>query len=104
MTEAALSQVFAALADPTRREILRTLRRGRAPVHELAARFAISRPAVSKHLAVLRASGLVREMRAGRENVYELERARLSAAHGWLSAFWRDRLARLKALAEDDDE
>lgn len=102
MQEAVLDRAFAALSDPTRRGLLLTLQRADAPVHELAAQFAISRPAVSKHLAVLRAAGLVREQRRGRENVYALERAALEAARGWLTDFWRGRLGALKNLAEGE--
>jgi DNA-binding transcriptional ArsR family regulator len=102
--QAALDRVFAALGDPTRRAILASLQQhGRAPVHALAAQFAISRPAVSKHLKVLRGAGLVREARRGRENVYALQRDALGEAHGWLSAFWRSRLQALKSLAEEQE-
>lgn len=95
-----LDSVFGALADPTRRAILASLQRNEAPVHVLASDFAMSRPGVSKHLAVLRSAGLVRETRRGRENFYALERAALQDARTWLSAFWRGRLAALKELAE----
>ena len=104
MQTVALDHVFGALADPTRRAILASLRGAEAPVHALAADFAISRPAVSKHLAVLRAAGLVRESRRGRENIYALERAALEDARMWLGEFWRGRMNALKRLAEDSDE
>lgn len=104
MQTAELDFVFGALADPTRRAILASLRAAEAPVHVLAADFDISRPAVSKHLAVLRAAGLVREARRGRENFYALERDALDDARAWLSAFWRGRLSALKQMAETDDE
>lgn len=104
MQVAHLDHVFGALADPTRRAILAALREAEAPVHVLAADFEISRPAVSKHLAVLRDAGLVRERREGRENIYALDRAALADARAWLTAFWRGRLSALKALAEEDDE
>jgi len=94
--------MFGALADPTRRAILVSLRESESPVHALAADFAISRPAVSKHLAVLRDAGLVREIRRGRENVYFLERAALNNARKWLSEFWRGRLDALRRMAEDE--
>ncbi len=97
-----LDAVFAALADPTRREILASLQRDNAPVHALARHFAISRPAVSKHLAVLRTAGLVREQRRGRENIYTLDIRALEQARTWLGAFWRGKLGALKRLAEDD--
>lgn len=103
MAAIALDHVFGALADPTRRAILAALRESEAPVHELAADFAISRPAVSKHLAVLRTAGLVRETRRGRENIYTLDRAALEDARAWLSEFWRGRLSALKQMAEDQN-
>lgn len=99
-----LDLVFGALSDPTRRAILANLQCESAPVHVLASEFAISRPAVSKHLAVLLAAGLVSEARQGRENHYALERETLEAARIWLAAFWRQRLGALKALAEGEDE
>ena len=98
-----LNTLFGALADPTRREILMTLQRGETPVHELAGQFAMSRPAVSKHLAVLRDAGLVREQRRGRENLYALQRDALEEARAWLALFWRGKLGALKHLAESED-
>ncbi len=73
-------------------------------MHQLAADFEISRPAVSKHLAVLRVAGLVTETRSGRENIYALEREPLDEARQWLASFWRGRLSALKQLAESEDE
>jgi DNA-binding transcriptional ArsR family regulator len=104
MPEAELDHLFGALADSTRRAILISLQRGGAPVHALAADFDMSRPAVSKHLAVLRGAGLVRESRRGRENIYALERDALDDARQWLAAFWRGRLAGLKQVAEAEDD
>ncbi|MFZ2029959.1 MAG: metalloregulator ArsR/SmtB family transcription factor [Vitreimonas sp.] len=101
MREPELTALFGALADPTRRAILTSLRRGALPVHELAHSFEISRPAVSKHLAVLRKAGLVSEERRGRENIYTLERQLLKDAQDWFGEFWRGRLSALKKLAED---
>jgi|CXWL01.1.fsa_nt_gi DNA-binding transcriptional ArsR family regulator len=100
--ETELTALFGALADPTRRTILVSLQREPLPVHELAQRFAISRPAVSKHLAVLRQAGLVTEEKCGRENIYSLERRPLKSAQVWLSDFWRGRLSALKRLAENE--
>lgn len=104
MTDAGLNSLFGALSDPTRRAILVSLQQTEAPVHELAADFDMSRPAVSKHLAVLREAGLVRETRRGRENIYALERDALDEARRWLSAFWRGRLGALKQLAEGEHD
>ena len=67
------SDVFQAIADPTRRAILDRLQSGPAPVNSLADGFPQSRPAISKHLRILKDSGLVSEQRQGRERVYRLE-------------------------------
>ena len=75
---------FAALADPTRCRVVELLHEKPRPVHELAAAFAISRPAISRHLRVLKDAALVREVRRGRENVYALERDRLKPLAAWL--------------------
>lgn len=101
MTRSPSNAVFKAIEDPTRREILRRLHAAPGPVHRLAEGFGMSRPAVSKHLAVLKRAGLVTETREGRENIYSLELKRLEVARDWLAAFWSDRLAKLKALAEE---
>lgn len=96
--------VFRAIADPTRRSILDRLRGGPAPVNALAAEFAQSRPAISKHLRVLRDARLVREERAGRERIYQLEPAPLQRVVGWVEgyrSFWQSNLTRLKRHLED---
>ena len=92
---------FAALADTTRCELVALLRERPRAVHELAAAFEISRPAISRHLRVLKEAGLIGEERAGRENVYSLKRHRLRVLSGWLEQHWSARLDRLKRLAED---
>lgn len=79
--------VFKALADPTRRAILQALRQGGMPAGAIASLFPISGPSVSRHLAVLRSAGLVREKRDANRLVYSLEGDRLAAVVGsWLSA------------------
>jgi DNA-binding transcriptional ArsR family regulator len=103
MPHVSLNRVFSALADPTRRAVLAALVEGEAPVHDLADRFDISRPGVSKHLAVLRQAGLVQQQRCGRENVYAINRNALADAHAWLAAFWMSRLKALKHLAEESE-
>lgn len=75
---------FAALADPTRCRVVELLSGQARPVHELAAAFDISRPAISRHLRVLKEAGLVKEEKRGRENVYALQRARLKPMQDWL--------------------
>src|SRR3954470_382845 len=95
--------VFRAIAGPTRRAILDRLRAGPAPVNDLAADFAQSRPAISKHLRVLREARLVTEQRAGRERFYSLDPAPLQRVGGWLEgyrSFWQHNLDRLKRHLE----
>lgn len=75
---------FAALSDETRCALVDLLRERPRPVHELAAAFPISRPAISRHLRVLKEAGLIAEERDGRENVYSLKRHRLRALVTWL--------------------
>jgi len=102
----ASSDPFQAVADPTRRAILDRLRTGSAPVAALASGFAMSRPAVSRHLRVLRDARLVRERRGGedgRQRLYELTPAPLSEIALWAAAyeaFWPAHLTRLKRHAE----
>ncbi|MBK8083025.1 MAG: winged helix-turn-helix transcriptional regulator [Devosia sp.] len=81
--------LFSALADPTRLRVVELLHEAARPVHELAQAFAISRPAISRHLRVLKDAGLVREIKQGRENVYSLQRDRLKPAAAWLEKHGR---------------
>lgn len=97
------ADVYRAIADPTRRAILDRLRRGPAPVNVLAADFEQSRPAISKHLRVLRQARLVTEQREGRERVYGLESAPLREVAGWIESYrstWQRSLENLKRLLE----
>ncbi len=99
------ADVFRAIADPTRRAILDRLRGGPAPVNALAAEFSQSRPAISKHLRVLREARLVREQRFGRERLYELQPRPLQQVAGWIEgyrSFWHLSLANLKAHLEQE--
>jgi DNA-binding transcriptional ArsR family regulator len=82
---------FAALADDTRCALVDLLRERPRAVHELAAMFPISRPAISRHLRVLKEAGLIGEERAGRENVYALKRHRLRQLGIWLDRQGPDR-------------
>ena len=88
-----------ALGNPIRREILVALRRKPQPVGELAARFAVSRPAISRHLRVLADAGLVSTEERGTQNVYAVRATGFRAARAFLDAFWDDALVRLEALA-----
>jgi DNA-binding transcriptional ArsR family regulator len=96
--------VFAALADPTRRHLVETLASsGGASATQLSAELPISRQAVAKHLAALGGAGLVSTRRAGRETLYELRPQPLDEAAEWIARIggeWEDRLARLKRLVE----
>ena len=88
-----------ALGNPVRREILVALRRRPMPVGALAARFAVSRPAISRHLRVLAEAGLVTTEERGRENVYAVRAAGFRAARAFIDSFWDVALARLEELA-----
>lgn len=97
--------VFAALANPVRREILMSLRRGPRGVSELAQGFEIGRPAVSEHLQVLRKAKLVRDEQRGRERYYHLDPRPLGDVEHWLGAFtryWEKRLADLDRLLDEE--
>ena len=94
---------FHALADPTRRAVLDLLRQGRQPAGQIAQAFPVSRPAISRHLRLLRRAHLVRERREGRHRYYQLNPQPLQAVDSWLDqyrVFWRANLASLKAFVE----
>lgn len=98
--------VFRALADPSRRALFERLARGEAPVKDLTARLDISQPAVSQHLAALRAAGLVSQRREGRHVYYRVDPDGLRPLADWIDryrAFWPERLDRLRALLEEMD-
>ena len=93
--------VFAALADPTRREVIRCLAEGPATATELASRFPVTRQAVAKHLGLLDEVGLVVGTREGREMRYQLRPEPLREAMSWMAtvgARWDDRLATLQQM------
>ena len=97
--------VFSALADPTRRAVLDLLRREELPAGQIARAFPVSRPAISKHLRLLRHARLVQERREGRHRFYHLNAAPLKTVDSWLKryrAFWESSLTSLKALVETD--
>src|SRR5215212_5478253 len=105
--QTAHSDVFSAVADPTRRAILDRLRRGPAPVNELASGFRVSRPAVSKHLRILRTARLVHERKEGRQRIYELEPQRIQEVAKWAEEyrrFWQQNIASLKRHLEQSPE
>jgi len=95
--------VFRAIADPTRREILRLLRAKRHSVGDLAANFSQSRPAISKHLQLLRSAGLVVTRERGTSRICELDARPLRAVNAWLrdyETFWSESLRNLKRYVE----
>ena len=94
--------VFDAIADPTRRDILAILVERPAGVEEIAARFPITRPAISRHLKLLLQAGLVARRESGRTNIYRLEPEPLEAVRTWMDTIWQGRLALLKRIAEGD--
>ena len=96
---------FHALADPTRRAVLDLLRQGRQPAGQIARAFPVSRPAISKHLRLLRRAHLVSERREGRNRFYQLNAGPLKAVDSWLEqyrVFWQASLTNLKAFVETE--
>ena len=95
--------VFQALADPTRRAILTLLQQGSQPVNGIARDFPISRPAISRHLRILREADLVTEIKIGRNRLYELNAGPLKDVDDWLAHYrhmWQHRLRNLKRFVE----
>ncbi|WP_420433482.1 metalloregulator ArsR/SmtB family transcription factor [Hyphobacterium sp.] len=102
-----MQNVFRAISDPTRREILGLLAEREMSIGEVSERFAISRPAIAKHLAILRDGNLIRVEARGRERMNRLNAAPLKDVAAWLSVFdrfWDDRLDKLKSTLEQDDD
>jgi DNA-binding transcriptional ArsR family regulator len=96
---------FSALADPTRRAVLDLLRAGTRPAGEIARSFTVSRPAISKHLGILRRAHLVEERREGRHRLYQLNPEPLKSVDSWLNQyrqFWTVSLTNLKAFVETE--
>lgn len=101
-----VGDVFSALANPVRRRLLEALQDGPRAAGDLASRFALSRPAVSEHLQVLRNARLVREEPRGRHRYYHLEAAPLAEVDEWLHPFeryWRARMGTLRDLLEQEN-
>jgi DNA-binding transcriptional ArsR family regulator len=100
------ADVFDAIASPVRRAILDLLQDGARPVHDVAASFAMTRPAVSQHLKVLRQAGLVAEERVGRERHYRLDARPLRTVVDWAGhyeRFWQHHARLLGELLERGD-
>jgi DNA-binding transcriptional ArsR family regulator len=105
--DAELNRAFRALADATRRDIVRRTLRGEASVSELADRYAMSFAAVQKHVAVLERAGLVRKSAAGRERIVSAVPAQITRVRACLERFediWRHRLEGLDAVLSDTEE
>jgi DNA-binding transcriptional ArsR family regulator len=95
--------VFNAIADPTRRAILDAIRTTERSAGEIAERFPVSRPAISRHIRVLREAGLIRERRDAQSRFYSIEPGPLRDVDRWLDSykvFWAARLHALKQVAE----
>ena len=104
LAEPELDRVFAALADPTRRAILARLRDGDAGVFEIAERFPMSQPAISKHLNVLERAGLISRERVARQRRCRLEAERIGRLSEWLGSyrqFWDRSFERLDNYVEE---
>ncbi|UDL89264.1 metalloregulator ArsR/SmtB family transcription factor [Mesorhizobium sp. PAMC28654] len=101
---ARLDAVFAALADPTRRAIIERLSRGEARVTELAEPFDMSLNAVSKHIRVLEASGVVERHRKGRDHILSINARSLDEIDGWIERtrrYWEERLDGMERLLDE---
>jgi DNA-binding transcriptional ArsR family regulator len=96
-------EVFAALAQPKRREILQLLAAGELSAGEVAARFDVTQPAVSQHLKVLKESGLVSERREGTRRIYGVRPEGLADLHDFLAEILPARLEQLKRAAEAEE-
>lgn len=96
--------IYSAIADPVRREIMDYLYQGKLSAGQLADKFDISRPAISKHLAILESTGLVVQHKEGRSRIYQINPSPLSEIMTWLQKyekFWDDSLYNLKQLVEE---
>ena len=100
------ADVFKAIADPTRRQLLRILSGGDRAVSELAEPFEMSLPALSRHLQVLREVGLVTQERSGRKRIYHLNAEPLKEVGAWVAhfgAFWDEKLDALALYLNEDE-
>jgi DNA-binding transcriptional ArsR family regulator len=93
-------RVLDALGDPTRRLVFKRLRKGTRSVRELADGMDVSRPAVSQHLKVLQAAGLIAPRTEGTRRLYAIDTRGLEALRRWLDGFWDEALISFKAAAE----
>ncbi len=96
----AYGNAFTALADPTRRRVFERLKSGPRAVGEIARGLPVSRPAVSQHLKILKAAGLVADRAEGTRRVYAIDPHGLGALRKWLDQFWDEALAAFQAEVE----
>ncbi|WP_453991648.1 ArsR/SmtB family transcription factor [Bacillus nitroreducens] len=99
--------VFQAISDPTRREVLRLLSKKELPISEITSHFSMSRTAVAKHLHILSEAKLVSGKKVGREKRYRLQPESFSELHEWLGyfdQFWNNKLSMLKHIAENGSD
>lgn len=104
MKKASAGAALQALADPTRRQLFEHLRAGPRAVGELARTSPVSRPAVSQHLAVLKAAGLVRDRASGTRRVYEIDPRGLGEIRAWIDDMWEGALRAFAADVESDTD
>jgi DNA-binding transcriptional ArsR family regulator len=96
-------EVFEAIAQPKRREILRMLAGGELSAGEVASRFTVTQPAISQHLKALKQAGLIRERREGTRRVYSVDAEGLADLHSFLADVIPNRLERLKHVVEEEE-
>lgn len=107
VTKKSARTVFSAVADPARRKIVDLLRGGEMRAGEIAAHFDVSRPAIAKHVRILKQAGLLKERREATARIYRLEPAGLSEIDAWIAPyrlFWASRLVTLKTMLEDKEK
>ncbi len=101
-TATRIERAFDALGDPTRRAVFRRLRKGTRSVREIAEGMDVSRPAVSQHLKVLKAAGLIGVRVDGARRLYGVDPTGIEALRNWLDGFWDETLAAFKVAAEEE--
>jgi DNA-binding transcriptional ArsR family regulator len=107
VTAAEKHDVFKAIADPTRREVLRLLAESERPISEITSHFSMSRTAVTKHLQILTEAELISGRKEGREKIYQLHPEPLTEVKQWLSyyeKFWENKLSMLRHVVEENGD
>jgi DNA-binding transcriptional ArsR family regulator len=107
VTAAEKHDVFKAIADPTRREVLRLLAESERPISEITLHFSMSRTAVTKHLQILTEAELISGRKEGREKIYQLHPEPLTEVKQWLSyyeKFWENKLSMLRHMVEENGD